>query len=96
MDEIVGVVRASDLLVALEQGEDIAEFAARTPPIVVPETMDVIKLLAVLRRAKGRWWYHLSSASQAGDAAGRWKRLPVNSRTRTKRRTSWRKATAGW
>ena len=43
-----------DLLVALEQGEDIAEFAARTPPIVVPETMDVIKLLAVLRRAKGR------------------------------------------
>ena len=39
---------------ALEQGEDIAEFAARTPPIVVPETMDVIKLLAVLRRAKGR------------------------------------------
>ena len=54
MDEIVGVVRAKDLLVALEQGEDIAEFAARTPPIVVPETMDVIKLLAVLRRAKGR------------------------------------------
>ena len=54
VDEIVGVVRAKDLLVALEQGEDIAEFAARTPPIVVPETMDVIKLLAVLRRAKGR------------------------------------------
>lgn len=54
IDEIVGVVRAKDLLVALEQGEDIAEFAARTPPIVVPETMDVINLLAVLRRAKGR------------------------------------------
>lgn len=54
LDEVIGVVRAKDLLVALEQGEDIAEFAARTPPIVVPETMDVINLLAVLRRAKGR------------------------------------------
>ncbi|TQI80974.1 putative tellurium resistance membrane protein TerC [Serratia fonticola] len=54
LDEIIGVVRAKDLLVALDQGVDIAEFAARTPPIVVPETMDVIKLLAVLRRAKGR------------------------------------------
>ncbi len=64
VDEIVGVVRARDLLVALEQGEDIAEFAARTPPIVVPETMDVIKLLAVLRRAKGVWWWSpMSSAS---------------------------------
>lgn len=54
LDEFIGVVRAKDLLVALDQGVDIAEFAARTPPIVVPETMDVIKLLAVLRRAKGR------------------------------------------
>jgi CBS domain containing-hemolysin-like protein len=54
LDEFIGVVRAKDLLVALDRGVDIAEFAARTPPIVVPETMDVIKLLAVLRRAKGR------------------------------------------
>lgn len=54
LDEFIGVVRAKDLLVVLDQGVDIAEFAARTPPIVVPETMDVIKLLAVLRRAKGR------------------------------------------
>ncbi len=54
LDEIIGVVRAKDLLVALENGEDIVAFAAKTPPIVVPETMDVIKLLAVLRRAKGR------------------------------------------
>ncbi|QCR36371.1 TerC family protein [Nissabacter sp. SGAir0207] len=54
LDEVVGVVRAKDLLVALEQGEDIVAFAAQTPPIIVPETMDVINLLAVLRRAKGR------------------------------------------
>ncbi|MFC0225617.1 TerC family protein [Serratia aquatilis] len=54
LDEIIGVVRAKDLLVALDRGVNIAEFAALTPPLVVPETMDVIKLLAVLRRAKGR------------------------------------------
>ncbi|WP_369788486.1 TerC family protein [Rouxiella sp. WC2420] len=54
LDDVIGVVRAKDLLVALENGEDIVAFAAQTPPIVVPETMDVIKLLAVLRRARGR------------------------------------------
>jgi CBS domain containing-hemolysin-like protein len=54
LDDVIGVVRAKDLLVALENGEDIVAFAEKTPPIVVPETMDVIKLLAVLRRAKGR------------------------------------------
>lgn len=54
LDDVIGVVRAKDLLVALEDGKDIVAFAAKTPPIVVPETMDVIKLLAVLRRAKGR------------------------------------------
>lgn len=54
LDEVIGVVRAKDLLVALENGDDIVAFAAKTPPIVVPETMDVIKLLAVLRRARGR------------------------------------------
>jgi len=54
LDEVIGVVRAKELLLALEKGEDIVAFAEQTPPIVVPETMDVIKLLAVLRRAKGR------------------------------------------
>lgn len=54
LDDVVGVVRAKDLLVALERGEDIVAFAEQTPPIIVPETMDVINLLAVLRRAKGR------------------------------------------
>lgn len=54
LDQIVGVVRAKDLLVAIERGDSICEFAAETPPIVVPDTMDVINLLAVLRKAKGR------------------------------------------
>ena len=54
LDDVIGVVRAKDLLVALENGENIVAFAEKTPPIVVPETMDVINLLAVLRKAKGR------------------------------------------
>jgi len=53
LDEIIGVVRAKELLVALGSGIDVAAFAAATPPIIVPETLDPINLLGVLRRAKG-------------------------------------------
>ncbi|ATZ94606.1 MULTISPECIES: TerC family protein [Dickeya] len=53
LDELVGVVRAKDLLVALDEHTDVEQFAAANPPIVVPETLDVINLLPVLRRAKG-------------------------------------------
>ncbi|WP_409307723.1 TerC family protein [Pectobacterium sp. B1J-3] len=53
LDELVGVVRAKDLLVALESHSDVESFAAANQPIVVPETLDVINLLPVLRRAKG-------------------------------------------
>ncbi|VDY64337.1 magnesium/cobalt efflux protein CorC [Shimwellia blattae] len=53
LDELIGVVRAKELLVALEQGVDVAAMAARSPAIVVPETLDPINLLSILRRAKG-------------------------------------------
>ncbi|MEI7377589.1 TerC family protein [Dickeya chrysanthemi] len=53
LDELVGVVRAKDLLVALDEHTDVEQFAAANLPIVVPETLDVINLLPVLRRAKG-------------------------------------------
>lgn len=53
LDEIIGVVRAKELLVALDQGIDVATFASTNPPIIVPETLDPINLLGVLRRAKG-------------------------------------------
>jgi CBS domain containing-hemolysin-like protein len=53
LDEVVGVVRAKDLLTTLDSGEDLQAFAARHPPIVVPDSTDVIKLLGVLRKAKG-------------------------------------------
>lgn len=53
LDEIIGVVWAKELLVALDHGVDVAEFAAATPAIIVPETLDPINLLGVLRRARG-------------------------------------------
>lgn len=53
LDEIIGVVRAKELLVALDHDLDVISFAANTPAIIVPETLDPINLLAVLRRAKG-------------------------------------------
>lgn len=53
LDEIIGIVRAKDMLVALDSGEDVAASAAATPAIVVPETLDPINLLGVLRRARG-------------------------------------------
>jgi len=53
LDEIIGVVRAKELLVALDHGIDVATLGSNTPPIIVPETLDPLNLLGVLRRAKG-------------------------------------------
>ncbi|EML2063696.1 CNNM family cation transport protein YoaE [Enterobacter asburiae] len=53
LDEIIGVVRAKEMLVALEQGVNVEAVAAASPAIVVPETLDPINLLGVLRRARG-------------------------------------------
>ena len=53
LDEIIGVVRAKEMLVALEEGVNVEAIAASSPAIVVPETLDPINLLGVLRRARG-------------------------------------------
>ncbi|HCD3922940.1 TPA: CNNM family cation transport protein YoaE [Klebsiella aerogenes] len=53
LDEIIGIVRAKEMLVALEAGENVAAMASASPAIVVPETLDPINLLGVLRRARG-------------------------------------------
>ena len=53
LDEIIGVVRAKELLGALEEGVNVEAIAASSPAIVVPETLDPINLLGVLRRARG-------------------------------------------
>ncbi|WP_300004276.1 TerC family protein [uncultured Cedecea sp.] len=53
LDEVIGVARAKELLVALDKGDNVAAVAAQSPVIVVPETLDPINLLGVLRRARG-------------------------------------------
>ena len=53
LDNVVGVVRAKELFTALDSGQDLAACAAQYPPIVVPDRIDVIKILGVLRKAKG-------------------------------------------
>lgn len=53
LDEVAGVVQAKELLAALDRGEDLQAFAAAHPAVVVLDTIDVIKVLGVLRRAKG-------------------------------------------
>ena len=53
LDEVIGIVRAKELLVSLENDTNIIEFSSATPPIIIPDTLDPINLLGVLRRAKG-------------------------------------------
>ena len=53
LDEIIGVVKARDLLFALNEGQSLAQLAKQNDPIIVPQTINVIRLLAELRQAKG-------------------------------------------
>lgn len=53
LDQLIGIVRAKDLMAAIANGEQVAQYAAENLPVVVPETLDVLNLLGELRRAKG-------------------------------------------
>ncbi len=53
LDQPIGIARAKDLMVILDRGEDVKSYAAQNPAIVVPETLAVLNLLGVLRRARG-------------------------------------------
>ena len=53
LDEIIGVVKARDLLFSLNEGQSLAELAKQNDPIIVPQTINVIRLLAELRQARG-------------------------------------------
>ncbi|CAL4321930.1 UPF0053 inner membrane protein YoaE [Buchnera aphidicola (Thelaxes suberi)] len=55
LDEIIGVVRAKELLVTIEENNDIVEFAKKIPPIIIPDTIDPINLLNLLRTARGNF-----------------------------------------
>lgn len=53
LDKIVGVVRAKDLLVALDHGINIENFSSIMTPIIVSDKLDPINLLSTLRHARG-------------------------------------------
>lgn len=53
LDNVIGVVLAKELMMALQQGQDIAELAASHPPVMIPDSVDVLRSLNVLRNAQG-------------------------------------------
>ncbi|AKC60599.1 TerC family protein [Blochmannia endosymbiont of Camponotus (Colobopsis) obliquus] len=53
LDQLIGVVRAKDLIAAVANGEQVKTYASENSAIVVPDTLDVLNLLEELRRAKG-------------------------------------------
>lgn len=53
LDEVIGIARAKELLVEIENKIDVVKFSSTIPPIIIPDTIDPINLMGVLRRAKG-------------------------------------------
>lgn len=54
LDHVIGVVNAKDLLEAMENGIAVDDMLKQHPPIMVPESIDSLQLLKVLRAAKRR------------------------------------------
>lgn len=55
LDKIVGIVRAKEMLIALEKKIDILSFSSKISPIIIPDTLDPINLLKTLRKSKGNF-----------------------------------------
>ncbi|BGI51448.1 MAG: TerC family protein [Buchnera aphidicola (Ceratovacuna japonica)] len=55
LDKIVGIVRAKEMLIALEKKINILDFSSKISPIIIPDTLDPINLLKILRKAKGNF-----------------------------------------
>lgn len=53
LDTLLGVVRAKDLMAGLKEGKTLAELAEGNDSIIVPDSISVIRLLNVLREARG-------------------------------------------
>ncbi|XBC39027.1 MAG: TerC family protein [Buchnera aphidicola (Nurudea shiraii)] len=53
LDEVIGVVRAKELLVEIENKTNVVQFSSIIPPIIIPDTIDSINLIGVLRKSKG-------------------------------------------
>ncbi|WP_343183874.1 TerC family protein [Buchnera aphidicola (Ceratovacuna keduensis)] len=55
LDKIIGIVRAKEMLIALEKKINILNFSSKTKPIIIPDTLDPINLLKILRKSKGNF-----------------------------------------
>ncbi|GGB50516.1 membrane protein [Oceanisphaera marina] len=53
LDNLLGVVRAKDLMAGLKEGKTLTELAEGNDSIIVPDSISVIRLLNVLRDARG-------------------------------------------
>lgn len=53
LDNLLGVVRAKDLMAGLKEGKTLATLAQGSDSIIVPDSISVIRLLNVLREARG-------------------------------------------
>ena len=53
LDNVIGVVLAKELVKVVQDGLDVAEFSARFPPVMMPDRVDVLRSLNVLRNAQG-------------------------------------------
>ncbi|MGO4999890.1 TerC family protein [Oceanisphaera sp. W20_SRM_FM3] len=53
LDNLLGVVRAKDLMAGLKEGKTLAELAEGNDSIIVPDSISVIRLLNILRDARG-------------------------------------------
>lgn len=53
LDEIIGVIRAKELMEYLDKKKDLFKIVTKKNPIIIPDTLNPIKLLNVLRRSKG-------------------------------------------
>ncbi|MBU3824089.1 MAG: TerC family protein [Candidatus Oceanisphaera merdipullorum] len=53
LDNLLGVVRAKDLMAGLKEGKTLAELAEGNDSKIVPDSISVIRLLNILRDARG-------------------------------------------
>ncbi|ABZ78291.1 Integral membrane protein TerC [Shewanella halifaxensis HAW-EB4] len=52
LDNLVGIVRSKDLLFGIEAGENLSQIASSFPAFIVPDTINVIRLLDGFRESR--------------------------------------------
>ncbi|WP_234400196.1 hemolysin family protein [Shewanella marina] len=52
LDNLIGLMRSKDLLLAIESGEDLAQVAAKNSAYIVPDSINVIRLLDGFRASR--------------------------------------------